>query len=116
MVPGRRAGWWVTIWLVSRLTPQEQPGPQLAWFKSSLSFSNSNCVECAWRKSSHSTFSGNCVAWRKSSASNLHGNCVEVCGCAVRDSKDPGGPVLEFSRDAWAAFVAGVKAGELCLP
>jgi hypothetical protein len=32
---------------------------------------------------------------------------------AVRDSKDRGGPALGFTAEAWAAFVAGVKQGEL---
>jgi hypothetical protein len=30
---------------------------------------------------------------------------------AVRDSKDPGGPVLAFGPCAWAAFTADVKTG-----
>ncbi|WP_308283735.1 DUF397 domain-containing protein [Streptomyces buecherae] len=30
----------------------------------------------------------------------------------VRDSKNPNGPALAFSSSAWAAFVAGVKAGD----
>ncbi|MFD0689360.1 DUF397 domain-containing protein [Actinomadura fibrosa] len=50
------------------------------------------------------------AAWRKSSRSNgAGGNCVEVAGVdavvAVRDSKDPEGPVLVMSRRAWGAFV-----------
>lgn len=49
--------------------------------------------------------------WRKSTRSNgSGGNCVEVAGnlpgvVAVRDSKDPAGPVLTFGPDAWRAFV-----------
>jgi hypothetical protein len=43
------------------------------------------------------------------------GSCVEVAfigdEVAVRDSKDPDGPVLRFTGAEWAAFVAGVKAG-----
>lgn len=31
---------------------------------------------------------------------------------AVRDSKDPDGPKLLFTRDEWKAFVGGVRAGE----
>jgi hypothetical protein len=31
---------------------------------------------------------------------------------AVRDSKDPDGPVLRFSRAEWTAFVAGARAGD----
>lgn len=57
------------------------------------------------------------VVWRKSSFSAGNGQCVETAslveGVAVRDSKDPSGPVLRFtSPAAWAAFLEGVKAGE----
>lgn len=49
-------------------------------------------------------------AWRKSSHSGDQGACVEMApidtGVAVRDSKDPAGPVLLFSPAAWAAFSA----------
>lgn len=53
------------------------------------------------------------LAWRKSSYSGGQGDCVEVAdnvpgSVAVRDSKDPGGGVLRFSREAWLAFVAEV--------
>jgi len=44
------------------------------------------------------------------------GSCVEVAslegGVAVRDSKDKDGPILQFTRDEWSAFLAGAKAGE----
>ena len=30
----------------------------------------------------------------------------------MRDKKDPQGPVLSFSSDAWGSFVAGARAGE----
>jgi Domain of unknown function (DUF397) len=59
------------------------------------------------------------VSWRKSSCSSSNGgNCVEVARSmpsvvAVRDSKDPDGPVLAFGSDAWRAFTARIKAGEL---
>jgi len=56
--------------------------------------------------------------WVKSSHSTV-GECVEVAvtddGIAVRDSKDPDGPVLRFTRAEWAAFLAGVWAGEFDL-
>ena len=54
--------------------------------------------------------------WRKSSYSgNGGGNCVEVTTCvsgavAVRDSKNPGGPILTVSRDDWARFIARLRA------
>jgi Domain of unknown function (DUF397) len=55
--------------------------------------------------------------WRKSTFSNNTGECVEVANLyggrhAVRDSKDPAGPVLTFSTTAWSAFATGVRAGE----
>jgi hypothetical protein len=37
-------------------------------------------------------------------------------GVAVRDSKNPSGPVLRFSPDDWQAFVASVKAGKIASP
>ncbi|MEU0516726.1 DUF397 domain-containing protein [Streptosporangium sp. NPDC006007] len=56
--------------------------------------------------------------WRKASLSSAEGqNCVEVAalpggGQAVRDSKNPGGPVLTFTPGEWNAFISGVKDGE----
>ncbi|MFD7415215.1 DUF397 domain-containing protein [Kitasatospora purpeofusca] len=57
------------------------------------------------------------VNWRKSTFSGETGACVEVADgvpgvLPVRDSKDPLGPSLLFTSEAWAAFVAGVRAGE----
>src|SRR5215472_18439389 len=64
---------------------QERPGTGSHWVKSSLSFSNGNCVEVA-------------------SLSNG--------GVAVRNSRDPEGPVLRFTPDEWHAFLGGARNGE----
>ncbi|MFE7316668.1 DUF397 domain-containing protein [Streptomyces sp. NPDC057555] len=52
--------------------------------------------------------------WFKSSYSGGEGNaCVEVAELhgrvAVRDSKEPDGPVLAFPASAFAAFVTDVR-------
>jgi hypothetical protein len=54
--------------------------------------------------------------WHKSTRSGSNGgDCVEVADnlpevVAVRDSKDPAGPVLIFPRDTWAVFIGALKA------
>jgi len=60
-------------------------GADSQWIKSSLSFSNGNCVEVA----------------------SLAGGNI-----GVRDSKDSEGPVLRFTPDEWHAFLGGVQNGE----
>ena len=55
------------------------------------------------------------AVWRKSSYSGSNGGaCVEVGTAglvvAVRDSKDPDGPLLAFAADTWQAFAEDVKA------
>lgn len=57
------------------------------------------------------------VTWRKSSYSNSMGNCVEVAALAtgdiaVRNSRDPQGPALVYTKAEIAAFVEGAKDGE----
>jgi hypothetical protein len=71
----------------------------LEWFKSSYSGSEGgNCIEVAY-------------AWRKSSYSSEEGGaCVEVAAhpaaVHVRDSKDPDGPTLTFTPEAWSSFTS----------
>lgn len=76
-----------------------------------------------WRKSGRSSGgASNCVevaagtTWRKSTRSAGADNCVEVAAgtegrawAAVRDSKDPDGPVLVVSPAAFTAFVRAVS-------
>ncbi|MEU5832612.1 DUF397 domain-containing protein [Streptomyces diacarni] len=57
--------------------------------------------------------------WRRSSYSaNNGGNCLEVADdhtattIPVRDSKNPHGPVLLFTDQAWTAFLAHVRGGQ----
>ncbi len=57
------------------------------------------------------------VEWTKSSWSNPDGNCVEVATLpggefAVRNSRDPQGPVLVYTRAELEAFVRGAKTGD----
>lgn len=62
-----------------------RPGSDSYWVKSSLSFSNSNCVEVA---------------------------SLPAGEIGVRDSKDSEGPVLRFTSGEWHAFLGGVRNGE----
>ncbi len=57
------------------------------------------------------------AVWHKSSRSGGNGgNCVEVAELdttvAVRDSKQPDGGTLVFSRTEWSSFVDATKNGE----
>lgn len=61
--------------------------------------------------------------WRKSTRSGNGGNCVEVATnlldsagvVAVRDSKDPDGPVLTFTPEQWQAFITAAQQYEFGL-
>jgi len=61
------------------------------------------------------------AVWRKPSRSGAENACVEVADLghghrALRDSKNPDGPALRFTFAEWAAFTAGVRAGEFDRP
>lgn len=56
------------------------------------------------------------LPWRKATSSGANG-CVEVAplpdgGVAIRDSKDPAGPVLSFTRHEWVSFVDGLRGND----
>jgi hypothetical protein len=61
------------------------------------------------------------AAWHKSTRSGGNGgDCVEVAAnlpgiVALRDTKDPDGATLIFSRAEWNVFLEGVRAGEFDL-
>jgi hypothetical protein len=54
--------------------------------------------------------------WRKARRSMNNGNCAEVAAVpgivAMRDSKDPQGPILRYSISSWIPFVAAVRNGK----
>ncbi|MET7761836.1 DUF397 domain-containing protein [Streptomyces sp. NPDC005393] len=59
------------------------------------------------------------ASWFTSTYSGGQGlECVEIAflsslTTAVRDSKDPGGPVLGFSQGAWRDFVVAVRREQM---
>lgn len=58
------------------------------------------------------------TGWRKSSHSSSSGNCVELAVAgrtriAVRDSKDPSGPILLPTIRAFANFVRAAGEGRI---
>jgi hypothetical protein len=109
----------------------------IEWRKSSYSGGQGgDCIECAplagaaWRKSSYSSGQGGeCIecaplggaVFSKSSHSGGEGgDCVECAplrgpdhAVVVRDSKDPDGPRLHFSADAWRAFLSFAAASDV---
>jgi hypothetical protein len=65
--------------------PVAGPGWPSRWVKSSLSFSNGDCVEMA---------------------------VLPDGKIGIRDSKDSGGPVLRFTPEEWGSFFGGVQTEE----
>ena len=63
----------------------ETPGSGSYWVKSSLSFSNGNCVE----------------------VTSLPDGEI-----GVRNSRESEGAILRFTSDEWHAFLGGVRNGE----
>ncbi len=58
------------------------------------------------------------LTWRTSSYSGSNGgNCIQIAAAAdtvaVRDSKDPHGPVLAFGTRDWQRFANQLKASGL---
>lgn len=54
------------------------------------------------------------ASWRKSSRSGSSGSCVEIATLAaviaVRDSKDPHGPVLTVTPTQWRRFLCSLRS------
>ena len=55
------------------------------------------------------------LTWRTSSYSGSNGgNCIQIAAAtptvAVRDSKDPHGPILAFDAQDWRRFTELIKA------
>jgi Domain of unknown function (DUF397) len=57
--------------------------------------------------------------WRKATRSIANAACVEVRPLegivAVRDSKNPQGPVLTYTQEEWETFLEGAKRGKFDL-
>lgn len=56
------------------------------------------------------------VGWRKSSHSHSSGECIEVAAFGagrfgVRDSKNPGGPMLVLGRAVFGRLLARARTG-----
>lgn len=55
------------------------------------------------------------LSWRVAQRCDA-GNCVLIAPSGdtivIGDSKNPGGPVLAYSRSEWRTFVEGIKEGD----
>jgi Domain of unknown function (DUF397) len=56
------------------------------------------------------------LLWLKAQRSGANGQCVEIASTidkiAVRDSKDPDGPILVYTSTEFSAFLEGARNGE----
>jgi Domain of unknown function (DUF397) len=56
------------------------------------------------------------LSWLKAQCSTANGQCVEIASSAgriaMRDSKDPDGPVLVYTPTEFSAFLEGARNGE----
>jgi hypothetical protein len=56
------------------------------------------------------------LAWYKAQSSTNNGQCVEIASTAdiiaIRDSKDPDGPILVYTSAEFSAFLQGARNGE----
>jgi len=64
-----------------------------------------NDISKDWYKSSFCTSSANCVETRMHTDGSVD----------IRNSRDPQGPVVSFTKDEWTAFLSGVRSGEFDL-
>ena len=57
------------------------------------------------------------LVWVKARASSSYGQCVQIASVpdgrvAMRDSKDPDGPILLYARAEFKAFLDGALKGD----
>jgi hypothetical protein len=70
------------------------------------------------KQPSDDAWPGETLRWQKSMRSNSGGNCVEIAilrggdQIAIRNSRDPDGPVLIYTPAEIDAFIRGVQDGD----